>query len=219
MIRAQILPLLLFLIFSFTGCGKNDDAARLELAQMNISYTEMDFIETARQGNSTAVGLFIDAGINLEARDSVGQTALMTATLADQLDTVRVLIAKRADLNAKDNYGGTALMTAAWKGNKEIVLSLLNSVVDLNAKADNGMTALMFAAWGNHTEIVTVLLEKGADSGLRDKNGWTALMRAVFKGHTEVANILRKPQRQKGSYCIFCLHSFLFPITKGEYEI
>src|SRR5262245_53044650 len=109
--RAQILPLLLLLIFSFTGCGKSASAARQELAQMNIPFTEMDFIENARQGNSTAVGLFIDAGMNLEARDSVGQTALMTATLANQPETVKVLLAKGADPDAKDKFGGTALMT------------------------------------------------------------------------------------------------------------
>jgi ankyrin repeat protein len=190
--------LLLFLIFSFTGCGKSANAARLELAQMNIPYTEMNFIESARLGNSTAVGLFIDSGMNLEARDGAGQTALMTATLANQPETVRVLLARRAEPNAKDRFGGTALMTAAWKGNKEIVLLLLASGVDLNATADNGMTALMFAAWENHPEISKVLLERGADPDLRDKNGWTALMRAEFKGHSEVVNILKEPQRHEG---------------------
>src|SRR5262245_22298376 len=133
--RVQLSTLLMFLIFSFTGCGKRADAARMELAQVNIPFTEMDFIENARQGNSTAVGLFIDAGINLEAKDRVGQTALMTAALASQLDTARLLLAKGADPNAKDKFGGTALMTATWKGNKEMVLALLANGADLNVRA------------------------------------------------------------------------------------
>jgi hypothetical protein len=191
--RTQIL-LLLFLSFSLTGCGKSASAARQELAQMNIPFTEAEFLETARQGNSTAASLFIDAGINVEAKDSVGQTALMTATLANQLETVKVLLAQGADPNATDKFGGTALMTAAWKGNKEIALSLLAHDADLNAKANNGMTALMFAAWENHTQLSKVLLEKGADPGLKDQNGWTASMRADFKGHTQVANLLKVPQ-------------------------
>jgi len=195
--RARSLSLLLLLICSFIGCGKSANAARQDLVQLNIPYTEKDFLEAARQGNSTAVGLFIDAGINVEARDGAGQTALMTATLTNQLETVKVLLAKGADPDAKDKYGGTALMTAAWKGNKEIALALLESGVELNAKATNGMTALMFAAWENHSEISRVLLEKGADPELKDKNGWTAAMRADFKGHTEVVNILKESPRHK----------------------
>ncbi|HEU4387972.1 MAG TPA: ankyrin repeat domain-containing protein [Blastocatellia bacterium] len=194
--RAPILILLPYLILSFTGCGRSSDSARFELAQMNIPYTETDFIESARQGNSTAVGLFIDAGINLEARDRVGQTALMSATLANQLETINVLLAKRADPNAKDKYAGTALMTAAWKGNKEAVVSLLARGADLNARADNGMTPLMFAAWEDHVDVVKLLLEKGADRDLQDQNGWTALMRADFKGHKEVVNILSEAQQR-----------------------
>jgi len=195
MLHKQVLPFLLFLIPGLTGCAKSGDAARMQLAQMNIPFTEMDLIENARQGNSAAVALFIDAGMNLEARDRVGQTPLMAATLGNQLETVKVLLARKADPNAHDKYGGTALMTAAWKGNKEIVLSLLGSGVDPNARANNGMTALMFAAWENQIEISKVLLEEGADPDLRDKEGWTALMRADFKGHTETVSILTEPQR------------------------
>jgi ankyrin repeat protein len=193
--HTQALTFLLFLILSFTGCGKSADTARLELARLNTPFTEKEFLESARQGDSTAVGLFIDAGMNLEAKDGVGQTALMTATLADQLETVKILLAKKADPNAKDRFGGTALMTAVWKGNKEIVLSLLDSGVDLNTAADNGMTALMFAAWGNHSEISRLLLDNGADPDLKDENGWTALMRADFKGHAELVSILTESQR------------------------
>src|SRR5262245_40830140 len=156
--RVHVWPLLLLSILGFAGCGKSTQAARMELAQMNIPYTEMNFIETARQGNSTAVSLFIDAGMDLEAHDRVGQTALMTATLANQLETVSVLLAKGADPNAKDKYRGTALMTAAWKGNREIVLSLLDGGAHVNAKANNGMTALMFAAGENHAEVSRLLL-------------------------------------------------------------
>jgi ankyrin repeat protein len=193
--RTHILPLLLFLIFSATGCGKSAETARLQLAQLNIAYTQMDFMEAARQGNLMVVGLFIDAGINLEARDGVGQTALMIATLANQPETVALLLARGADPNARDKYNGTALMTAVWKGNKEIVLSLLARDVDVNARADSGMTALMFAAWENHADIATILLEKGADPELADQQGWTASRRADFKGHTEVANLLRESQK------------------------
>jgi predicted component of type VI protein secretion system len=45
----------LALLVTLAGCGKSKDAARTELAQMNIAYTDKTFIETAREGNAAAV--------------------------------------------------------------------------------------------------------------------------------------------------------------------
>lgn len=68
MVRAQIFLLVFALAIFSTSCGKRADAARLELAQMEIPFTEMAFIDSARQGNASAVGLFLDAGISVEAK-------------------------------------------------------------------------------------------------------------------------------------------------------
>jgi ankyrin repeat protein len=185
MIRTIIFPLILVLAIFSTGCRKSSDAARLELAQMNIPFTEAAFIDTARQGNTSALALFLDAGMSTETKTYDGQPALSVAALSNQADALELLLMKGADPDARDKYGGTALMTASWKGNSQIVNALLAKGSDLNAQAANGMTALMFASWNDHTEVVEALLEKGADPG-----GWTALMRAVFKGNTDTAKVL-----------------------------
>ena len=92
----------LSLLVTLAGCAKNRDAARAELAQMNIAYTDKNFIEKAREGNATAVALFIDAGINPDTKNNAGQSALEAAVLANQVDTVKVLLDKGADVNAKN---------------------------------------------------------------------------------------------------------------------
>jgi ankyrin repeat protein len=190
MIRTIIFPLILVLATFSTGCRKSADAARLELAQMNIPFTEAAFIDTARQGDTSALALFLDAGMSAETKTYDGQPALSVAALSNQAAALELLLMKGADPNGKDKYGGTALMTASWKGNSQIANALLAEGSDLNAQAANGMTALMFASWGDHTEVVETLLEKGADPGIRDEGGWTALMRAVFKGNTDTAKVL-----------------------------
>ena len=58
----------------------------------------------------------------------------MAATLNNQPETVKLLLASAADPNAHDRYGGTALMTAAWNGNRDIALALINGRADLNAR-------------------------------------------------------------------------------------
>jgi ankyrin repeat protein len=190
MTRTIIFPLIFVLAIFSTGCRKGADAARLELAQMNIPFTEMAFIDTARQGDTSALALFLDAGMSAQTKTYDGQPVLSVAALFNQADALKLLLKRGADLNGKDKHGGTALMTACWKGNSETVNAMLAEGPDLNTQAANGMTALMFASWEDHAEIVETLLDKGADPGISDKDGWTALMRAVFKGHTNTAKVL-----------------------------
>src|ERR1044071_4479020 len=111
---------LLALALALSGCGKGKDEARLELAQMNIQFSNAAFIDSARQGNAAAVALFVKAGMDTEVRNSKGLTPLHAATLANQFDVVKLLIEKRADVNATNRYKGTPLMTAAWAKNEPI---------------------------------------------------------------------------------------------------
>ena len=190
MIRTIIFPLILVLAIFSTGCRKSADAARLELAQKNIPFTEAAFIDAARQGDTSALALFLEAGMSAETKTYDGQPALSVAALSNQAEALELLLKKGADPNARDKYRGTALMNASWKGNSQIVNALLAAGSDPNAQAANGMTALMFASWDDHAGVVKALLEKGADPGIRDEGGWTALMRAVFKGNTNAAKAL-----------------------------
>jgi ankyrin repeat protein len=190
MIRTIIFPLIFVLAIFSSGCRKGADAARLQLAQMNIPFTEAAFIDTARQGDTSALTLFLDAGMSAETKSYDGQTALSVAALSNQADALKLLLMRGADPDGKDKHGGTPLMTACWKGNPETVDALLAHAADLNLQAANGMSALMFASWDDHAQIVETLLEKGADPALSDRVGWTALMRAVFKGHANTAKVL-----------------------------
>jgi ankyrin repeat protein len=199
MIRTIIFPLILALSIFSTGCRKSADAARLELAQMNIPFTEAAFIDTVRRGDASTLALFLDAGMSTETKTYDGQPVLSVAALSNQADALELLLMKGADPNAKDQYGGTALMTASWKGNSKIVNALLAKGPEVNARAANGMTALMFASWDGHTEVVEALLEKGADPSIRDEGGWTALMRAVFKGNTDAAKVLLERGSAEGN--------------------
>ena len=70
--RIQITFIALLLLVALAGCGRSQDAARAQLAQMNIAYSEKAFIESARDGNATAVALFIDAGMHSDTKTNVG---------------------------------------------------------------------------------------------------------------------------------------------------
>jgi ankyrin repeat protein len=54
-------------------------------------------------------------GASINAKDSVGYTALMWATWYGYADTVKLLLDSGADVNVKNNIGDTALAIAKEK--------------------------------------------------------------------------------------------------------
>lgn len=64
--------LLIIFVIALSGCGKGQKA-REELARLNVEYTESSFIENARDGNTDAVKLFLDAGMNTEVKTREAQ--------------------------------------------------------------------------------------------------------------------------------------------------
>jgi hypothetical protein len=78
-----LVPLIPVLIV-IAGCGNRaGDRARVQLAQLNVPYTESSFIDSAREGNAGVVDLFLDAGMGTEVKTRECQTPLMAAALAD----------------------------------------------------------------------------------------------------------------------------------------
>ncbi len=58
------------------------------------------------------VRLLLAKGPDLNAKDSLGRTALMNAVIGGDLEIVRMLVEQGADLNMEDNQGRTALSLA-----------------------------------------------------------------------------------------------------------
>ena len=75
----------------------------------------------AREGHTGVVEKLIDAGADVDATWSCGNTALMWAAEEDHADTVRLLVARGADMKLRDDAGESAGDTAAKKGNTNIV--------------------------------------------------------------------------------------------------
>ena len=172
MLRKEVLPFLLFFILLFTGCGRSSAPARMKLTPMDIPQTEREFIETARQNDPTGAGLVVDISITHEERDRISQTPPMIASLANHLEIIRFLLARKAEGNPQDNESGTAPATAAWMGNS--FLALVADGVDPNTMAYAATTSVMFAVWDDRTSRPI--------SDPRDTNGQTALNRAGIEG-------------------------------------
>jgi len=64
------------------------EGAREKISQLNIPYTVDEFVKCARESDAVAVELFLTAGMNPNAKDNGGVTALEAATKAGHSDIV-----------------------------------------------------------------------------------------------------------------------------------
>jgi hypothetical protein len=124
-------------------------------------------------------------------------TTLMRAAQKGDLESVRRLLAGRADVNARDWVGKTPLLHACGYGHisPQVVAALLAAGADPNASDKGGVTALMGAAgwWGGKDKtlvILRALLAAGANTNAKDINGRTALMSAAAEGDLEAVRLL-----------------------------
>lgn len=147
-----------FIVNLFEACTN----AKTELQKEGMSYSIDSFLQQAAKGDKETVILFIKAGMDVNAKDNRGHTALIAASIRGHTDMVRLLIEKGADVNAKNNNGATALMQASGKGWIEIVKLLIEKGADVNAKENSGVTALMMASATGKSDIASLLRKAGA---------------------------------------------------------
>lgn len=84
----------------------------------------------------------IDAGANVNARDSASVPVLTVAVRSGRVKVAEALLTRGADVNAQDDRGQTALMVAAGFSDPKMVRLLLDHKADVNIKDGDGFTAL-----------------------------------------------------------------------------
>ncbi len=115
-------------------------------------------LEAAEQGNVDTAKALIKAGVDVNARDHNGITALMWAAYRGHADCVKALIAGRAQMEVKASIGGdTSLIYAAGGGHADCVKALVAAGANVNARTDGGMTALQAAVLNSHADCAAIL--------------------------------------------------------------
>lgn len=138
-------------------------------------------------------------GLDIEAQQVDGTTALYRAGLSGKRAAFELLLGLGADPNNRnrDNLW-TVLMCAVAQGREDIVDAMLSGAagVDINAVDELQNTALQLAAKRGFVGIVERLLRHPAcQVKLRNHLGWTALTQAAFAGHVEVLRrLLARPE-------------------------
>ena len=122
-------------------------------------------LKVAEQMLPLAVGLgyisladaFINQGVNVDARDHRGMTALNHAICRGHEELVRLLIEKGADVTSASKSGATPLHKAVDHGSEDMVRLLLSHGADAAATDKHGQTPLDLALRGKRDEIARLL--------------------------------------------------------------
>ena len=172
------------------------------------------------------------SGVNLNIRDSEGQTPLTEAIFRKNEDMWRALLLRsKVDVN-KAGQRGTPLTLAIKMKYEEVFWELLrHEATDLHAVDDNGFTPLALAIWLGKYEFVKTLLmdrrhvQKVLEQLLLTKDmfkGWSPLTMAIHQGYIEVLSYLLKTANARINFNIILPNKFsplTWAIWKGNHVL
>ena len=197
--KLKVYLTLLLLMFAAAACESRSDAppdpemTKSVLKMRGYNFTEADFFNAVRQNDRTAIGGFFDAGMNPNAKNSRGETALTFAIANSEAATAK-FVADKADINLQDGLGQSPVHLALSKQKDDVLEHLLAKNVDVNVPGSKdtlkNQTVLYLAVTRGREDLVQRLLEKGADPNIADSEGGLALAEACI-GATVNENIVR----------------------------
>jgi len=149
---------------------------------------------SAENDNPECAYHLLESGADKDAKTRDGYTALMLASRAGHIETVKVLVEGGASVNAVlPEDGATAIMFAIQEGHDDIVKYLCrDGEADVNQRMTSGYTPLMIAASYNRSKSLHQLMKAGANKLLTLEDGFSTLMVAAGEGHVGIIRDLVK---------------------------
>ncbi|NEP45340.1 MAG: hypothetical protein F6K35_41430, partial [Okeania sp. SIO2H7] len=162
------------------------------------------FMDAVGSGNIELLQNILADGMNVDAFNTDGNTALCIAAIAGDASVARLIIEAGADVNlGNETDGQTPLIYAAGfvaqaqhfsedneaKYIKSIQI-LINAGANVNLSDRDGYRPLTIAASSKSIKAVKQLIQAGADVNAKTNDGWTALSAAASVGSIEVVKLL-----------------------------
>ena len=162
------------------------------LATVLTAAAESLVAEAAMARDKEAVRTLLKQGMDVNAAQGDGMTALHWAARQGDVELAQMLLYAGANVKASTRIGGyTPIILAAQNGSAPMVDMLLKAGADPKTPTSNGTTPLMLAASAGYADTVKLLLEKGADPNAKETaRGETALMFAANFNRVETMSAL-----------------------------
>ena len=174
----------------------------------------------AGHGSAEVVASLLKAGADPKTTDAAlpeGQTSLMLAARAGNVDTLTQLAAHGSNVNARENRTGTtALMWAAAEDHPAAVRALVELGADVNIRSR--VTDYPHTPPG----VIGDQLEPGVSyvgQTVLPKGGWTALMYAARQGARQAAGALADSNADLNLTDPDGSSALIFAIINGHYDV
>jgi ankyrin repeat protein len=186
---------------------------------------DLRLIEAVKRADKVAAAALLKQGVDVQASEGDGRTALHWAAYRNDQDTVNLLIKRGAHVNAATDLGVTPLWVACTNGSTAFIANLLEAGADPNISPESDGTPLMIASRTGNTEAVKLLLAHRAAVNAREvSRGQSALMWAVAERHPSVVKVLLEKganvhARSSSSrrYVLMCCQDFEGDPGGGDY--
>lgn len=143
-------------------------------------------------GRQSAAKYLIQAGADINKKDSRGFTAVHDASAMGQTDLLRIMLDCNADIEAEAHVDRlTPLHRAVESGQGEAIRLLLDHGAGIGKCDIYGNTALHNATLYGQSGAVSLLLDYGADISVPNSDGKTALQLALEEDEGQAADVLR----------------------------
>ena len=162
----------------------------LKPSTMNELVNEPELVIAARDGDVERVRRLLAEGVDADAGNDLGYTALQWASRNGHTSTVAILLECGAVVDQENTLGLNALMYAAGSDRGAIVKLLLDNGAVVDRVSSDGQTALLLACCSGCTASIAVMLDYNVSINNGDKDGRSPLMYASMFGKQSVVRLL-----------------------------
>jgi ankyrin repeat protein len=148
--------------------------------------------DAAMRGDTEGVRTLLRGGADVNAAQGDGMTALHWTALANDLETMNVLLYAGAATEALTRVGAyTPLHLASSRGHAAAVARLLDAGGKVGPFTTTGVQPLHLAAQAGNVDAVTALVDRGADINGKDRtHGRTPLIFAASQERLDAMKVL-----------------------------
>lgn len=217
------------LLLSLLSKTKDDKIVQQKTAS---GKTLLHFLAENKGAPTNIAKLLIERGIDADAVDNSGSSALHYAAGLDNYDLCQYLVNEhKADVHKFNAYKETPLLKylndTRYQGeNFTLGRFLVSKGADINLFSKLGSTLrhLHLAVRSKHMPLIKFCLDSGALFDTQDGQGSTVLMYAVIENYTDIVRLLLDRSNKKSNLNVqdsngkTAVHLVVSPLEYGSYE-